>query len=157
ITLGICVFIGLYIADRAMGKEDRPRGALISWFFVLYFGGRLFTEHYKEFEAVGPGSLITMGPWLSFPGLLLGISGLFHSIKRREPVGWIEPGDEVEDEEDDEAEADETASPATDDGDDDDGDDDDGDDDEPNDDDSAGDPDVESEFEDGKLKKRRDP
>ena len=33
------VFVGLLIADRAMGKEKRPRGAMIAWFFVLYFTG----------------------------------------------------------------------------------------------------------------------
>src|SRR6187402_2642769 len=57
ILLGTCVFVGLFIADRAMGKEKRPRGALISWFFVLYFGGRLFTEQYKEIEALDPNSM----------------------------------------------------------------------------------------------------
>ncbi len=164
ITLGILVFIGLLIADRVMGKEKRPRGAMISWFFVLYFGGRLFTEHYKEFEAVEAGAIITMGQWLSFPGLLLGIYGLYRAFKRREPTGWVESGDEVDDEldEDDEDEAEERS---TSEGgrDEDDEDEDDGDEDDDDDDDSAppkkpsADPDVDSEFEDGKLKKRRDP
>jgi prolipoprotein diacylglyceryl transferase len=164
IALGTCVFIGLLIADRAMGKEKRPRGALISWFFVLYFGGRLFTERYKEFEAVEPGAIITMGQWLSFPGLLLGLFGLYRAYKRKEPAGWIEPGDELDeaadedDEEDDDDDQDEGAikkrSPRSRDesadDDEDDEDDDDGDGKEP-----SGDPDVESEFEDGKLKKQR--
>lgn len=163
IALGLAVFAGLFIADRVMGKENRPRGAMISWFFVLYFGGRLFTEHYKELEAVDPGSLITMGQWLSFPGLLLGLYGLYRSFKRQEPVGWVEPGDEPEDEEDeedeeepsededeDEASNDESDDAATDE--------DEGEGDHvdkkksPN-----ADPDVESEFQDGKLKKQRDP
>ena len=102
IVLGCGVFVGLLIADRMMGKEKRPRGALISWFFVLYFGGRLFTERYKEIEALPKDSLISMGQWLSFPGLLLGLYGLYRAYKRREPVGWVEPGDEREDEEDEE-------------------------------------------------------
>jgi prolipoprotein diacylglyceryl transferase len=165
ILLGTCVFIGLLIADRMMGKEKRPRGALISWFFVLYFGGRLFTEHYKEFEAVEPGAVITMGQWLSFPGLLLGIYGLYRAYKRQEPAGWVEPGDEpADDDEEDEEDEDEDEEPApkkrsgraqkasTEDDDDED------DDDEDDDASDGGDPDVESEFEkDGTLKKQRGP
>lgn len=170
ILLGTFVFIGLLIADRAMGYEKRPRGALISWFFVLYFGGRLFTERYKEIEALPPDSAITMGQYLSFPGVLLGLYGLWRAYKRREPAGWVEPGDEREreeaDVEDDDAEKkssvttkpasqtkseteskdeDDEADDAEEDGDED------GDAEKP-----SGDPDVDAEFEDGKLKKRRD-
>ena len=186
IALGISVFIGLLIADRVMGKEKRPRGAMISWFFVLYFGGRLFTERYKEFEAVEPGAIITMGQWLSFPGLLLGLYGLYRAFKRREPVGWVEPGDEVDDEDEETADeedeetatadgdkgADEETGENEDDEDDEDedededegeGEDEDEGEDEGEDEEKAppkkpsADPDVDSEFEDGKLKKRRDP
>jgi len=174
IALGTAVFVGLLIADRMMGKEKRPRGAMISWFFVLYFGGRLFTERYKEIEALPKDSLISMGQWLSFPGLLLGLFGLYRAFKRREPTGWVEAGDEPrEDEEEDETETEDEepsesskgddhdeASDDDDDGDDDGDDDDDDDDDDSDDDDKpkpSADPDVESEFEDGKLKKRREP
>jgi hypothetical protein len=171
IALGVAVFLGLLIADRAMGKEDRPRGALISWFFVLYFGGRLFTEHYKEIEALDPNSAITMGQWLSFPGLLLGLYGLYRSFKRKEPAGWVEPGDEPADEdeetdEEEETDEDEDASTSKDDVDgeaSDEEDDEDDEEDEGEDEDDekksppSADPDVEAEFEDGKLKKRRDP
>ncbi|HKY34527.1 MAG TPA: prolipoprotein diacylglyceryl transferase, partial [Polyangiaceae bacterium] len=170
ILLGTGVFIGLLLADRFMGYEKRPRGALISWFFVLYFGGRLFTERYKEIEALPPDSAITMGQYLSFPGVLLGLYGLWRAYKRREPAGWVEPGDEREreeaDVEDDDAEKkssvttkpasqtkseteskdeDDEADDAEEDGDED------GDAEKP-----SGDPDVDAEFEDGKLKKRRD-
>jgi len=169
ITLGCAVFVGLLIADRMMGKEKRPRGALISWFFVLYFGGRLFTERYKEIEALPKDSLISMGQWLSFPGLLLGLYGLYRAFKRREPVGWVEAGDapredDEDDEDDDEGPA-ETAGAEPSEGSDEDdeaGDDEDDEDDADEDEDEddrkpSADPDVESEFEDGKLKKRRDP
>lgn len=162
IALGLAVFLGLFIADRAMGKEDRPRGALISWFFVLYFGGRLFTEHYKEIEALDPNSAITMGQWLSFPGLLLGLYGLYRAFKRKEPVGWVEPGDEPADEDEDEDETDEdetdedeeTSTAKDDEASDEDEDEDEDADDKKS---PSADPDVEAEFEDGKLKKRRDP
>jgi phosphatidylglycerol---prolipoprotein diacylglyceryl transferase len=164
ITLGICVFLGLLLADRLMGKEKRPRGALISWFFVLYFGGRLFTERYKEIEALPMDSAISMGQYLSFPGVLLGVYGVYHAFKRREQVGWVEPGDSrvVDDDEDEDEDEDETAAeknaPRARDADADDDDDDDDDDDAPNSDKkAAGDPDVEDEFEGGKLKKQRQP
>jgi phosphatidylglycerol---prolipoprotein diacylglyceryl transferase len=174
IALGTLVFIGLLIADRAMGKEKRPRGAMISWFFVLYFGGRLYTEQFKKIEGLADeNALISMGQWLSFPGLLLGLYGLYRAFKRREPTGWVEPGDAPSDEDEDEDADEGDESPDSSEGDDaetsegdedaDDGDeeDDDGDDDDADDDDAqkkpAADPDVESEFEDGKLKKRREP
>lgn len=163
IALGIAVFAGLFIADRAMGKEKRPRGALISWFFVLYFGGRLFTEQYKEIEALDPSSMITMGQWLSFPGLLLGLYGLYRAYKRKEPAGWVEPGDEPEDEEDEEEEGEEDEEEegeddaTSEDAGEDDSTDDEEQEDEDDDKSPSVDPDVDSEFEDGKLKKRRDP
>jgi phosphatidylglycerol---prolipoprotein diacylglyceryl transferase len=169
IALGLSVFLGLFIADRAMGKEKRPRGAMISWFFVLYFGGRLFTERYKEIEALPQDAPISMGQYLSFPGLLLGIYGLYRAFKRKEPTGWVEPGYELEDEDDESEDSEDSeeededddepstsaARRATDDDDDDDAGDDDAGDDEPK--PTSGDPDVEAEFEDGKLKKQRKP
>jgi hypothetical protein len=104
-----------------------------------------------------------MGQYLSFPGLLLGIYGLWRAFKRKEPTGWVEPGDEPLDDADDEDD---------DDDDDDDADDEsnepgsrskpsrgDASDDEEEGDDEAekasADPDVEAEFEGGKLKKQR--
>lgn len=171
IALGCSVFAGLLLADKLMGKEKRPRGALISWFFVLYFGGRLFTERFKEIEALPKESMISMGQYLSFPGLLLGLYGLYRAYKRREPAGWVEPGDEREDdepeeeedeseeEEDEEASGSERAkssgrAPKAD------ADDEEDEDEEEDEDDEApkktsGDPDVDGEFEDGKLKKQR--
>jgi phosphatidylglycerol---prolipoprotein diacylglyceryl transferase len=167
IGLGLAVFLGLFIADRAMGKEKRPRGAMISWFFLLYFGGRLFTERYKEIEALPQDAPISMGQYLSFPGVLLGIYGLYRAFKRHEPSGWIEPGDDLDDEDEDES------RDVADDDDDDDDDDEpptasdtgaaDDDEEEEDDDDAnrkpkqSGDPDVDAEFEGGKLKKQRKP
>jgi phosphatidylglycerol---prolipoprotein diacylglyceryl transferase len=164
IALGTLVFIGLLVADRAMGKEKRPRGALISWFFVLYFGGRLFTEHFKEIEALPKDAAITMGQYLSFPGVLLGLFGLWRAYKRKEPAGWVEAGDELDDdadedavddddEEEDEDDENDQASAAKAGADQDQ----DTDTDEEDSEKASGDPDVDSEFEDGKLKKRRDP
>jgi phosphatidylglycerol:prolipoprotein diacylglycerol transferase len=160
IALGTAVFCGLLIADRAMGKEKRPRGALISWFFVLYFGGRLFTERFKEIEALDPNSAITMGQYLSVPGLLLGLYGLYWAYKHREPVGWVEPGDEDEDEAEDDKPGPETEEEDEDEpesSEDEADDDDDEDEDEDEDAKASGDPDVDAEFEGGKLKKNPKP
>jgi phosphatidylglycerol---prolipoprotein diacylglyceryl transferase len=156
IALGTLVFIGLFIADRLMGKEKRPRGALISWFFVLYFGGRLFTERYKEIEALPKDTAYTMGQYLSVPGLLLGVVGLWWAYKNRLPAGWVEPGEEREEDEDDEVEASAADEGHDEEDESDDDDDDDGDDTEGSG-DASGDPDVDAEFEDGKLKKRKGP
>jgi prolipoprotein diacylglyceryl transferase len=171
IALGISVFIGLLIADRLMGKEKRPRGAMISWFFVLYFGGRLFTERYKEIEALPQDAAISMGQYLSFPGLLIGLYGLYRAFKRKEPVGWMEPGDprlddldedETDEEEDEDEDDSETAAEKNAhrdqeaDADEDDEEEDEDEREEPGK-NPAGDPDVDAEFEDGKLKKQRKP
>ena len=106
IALGVAVFVGLLIADRAMGKEKRPRGAMIAWFFALYFTGRLFTEFYKEIEALPADSAVSMGQYLSVLPALLGWYGVYWTMKRKEPSGW---GDALPapDSDDDEADEDE--------------------------------------------------
>jgi phosphatidylglycerol:prolipoprotein diacylglycerol transferase len=101
IALGTGVFIALIIADRMMGKEKRPRGALISWFFALYFTGRLFTEFYKEIEALPSDSAISMGQYLSILPALLGWYGLYWAFKHKQPAGWND-GSSAPDEEDEE-------------------------------------------------------
>ena len=139
IALGTAVFIGLLIADRAMGKEKRPRGAMIAWFFALYFTGRIFTEFYKEIEALPADSAISMGQYLSIVPALIGWYGLYWAFKNRLPVGWND-GSAVPDEEDEddlEEEEDELEDEAV-----------------PTKKSRSADPDVESEFEAGKLKKR---
>ncbi|MCC6217500.1 MAG: prolipoprotein diacylglyceryl transferase [Polyangiaceae bacterium] len=87
-ALGLLVMLALYLADRAWGKEKRPRGALISLFFTLYFPGRFLIEFVKETQGVDDGWSLTMGQWLSIPGMLLGIYGLTWAFKHRLPVGW---------------------------------------------------------------------
>ncbi len=120
ITLGVLVMTALYFIDKKLGKERRPRGVLISSFFVLYFSGRFFIEFYKEFEGpVESGSPVTMGQILSLPGILLGVYGLLWAFKRRLPVGWPTPAGaptargrsrDIEDEEDEDADEDERAA-----------------------------------------------
>ncbi|HEY4156914.1 MAG TPA: prolipoprotein diacylglyceryl transferase [Polyangiaceae bacterium] len=106
IALGLFVMLVLYIADRRWG-EKRPRGALISLFFAVYFTGRLFTEFYKEIEALSPDSTFSMGQYLSILPALLGWYGLYWSFKHRLPAGWHDgTGPSADDEDEDEDEDD---------------------------------------------------
>jgi prolipoprotein diacylglyceryl transferase len=122
VALGLLVMAGLYVADRALGKEKRPRGALISVFFVIYFAGRFTVEFFKEFQAKQDyTNFLTMGQLLSIPGFLLGVFGLVWALKTRLPVGWTpeargevvrseaedEDVDESDESDDDEDESDE--------------------------------------------------
>jgi phosphatidylglycerol:prolipoprotein diacylglycerol transferase len=97
-TLGLFVLLCLWLVDRWAGKEKRPRGLLISVFFLVYFSGRFGIEFFKELQVLSyeKSSPITMGQTLSLPGIALGLFGVFWSLKRQEPAGW--PGAEVPDE-----------------------------------------------------------
>jgi prolipoprotein diacylglyceryl transferase len=119
IALGLTVFGLLFVIDKRLGKEKRPRGAMISSFFLLYFTGRFFVEFFKEYEGISPDSPLRMGQILSIPGILLGIYGLYWSFKRRLPAEWPHaelpyedddaalPAHEDEDEDEDEDESEE--------------------------------------------------
>lgn len=93
--LGISVLGLLVLIDRKLGREKRPRGALIASFFALYFTGRFFVEFFKEYEGISPDSPLRMGQILSLPGLLIGYAGLVWALKARLPAGWplAEPHD----------------------------------------------------------------
>jgi prolipoprotein diacylglyceryl transferase len=88
VALGLVVMAALLIADRALGREKRPRGTLISLFFGLYFTGRFVVEYFKEFQALESTGLLTMGQWLSVIPALLGFVGLALSLKKRVPAKW---------------------------------------------------------------------
>jgi len=89
--LGFGILGALYLFDKSLKGEKRPRGALISMFFALYFTGRFCVEFYKEYEGNGGmplGLPITMGQLLSVPGILIGLIGLAIAFKKKIPVGW---------------------------------------------------------------------
>jgi phosphatidylglycerol---prolipoprotein diacylglyceryl transferase len=117
-ALGIAILLLLLLADRMWGKEKRPRGALISLFFVLYFTGRFFVEFVKQHQVMPDSALLDMGQYLSIPGFLLGVYGLVWSFKKRQPVGWEADDDDADDEDDEDDE--ELNAPSDDDEDDDD-------------------------------------
>jgi hypothetical protein len=205
ILLGLIVLGALFLVDKKLGKEKRPRGVMISTFFTVYFIGRFIVEFWKEYEPPLPAgtpypSELTTGQLLSIPGVALGLFGLWWSFKHKIPVGWPnaraadddvqelpkkkrpakdEDGDDDDDDdldEDDESrekskraaaapDRDEDERSERDDDDDerddeDDDDDDDRDDDEPKSDrpEAQHDPDIDDEFDDkGVLKRRRGP
>lgn len=115
IVLGTFVFGMLFLIDKRLGKEKRPRGAMISSFFVLYFCGRFVVEFFKEYDGISPDSPLRMGQILSIPGILLGLYGLSWAFKHRVPATWPHPElpdaepsaveEEEDDEDEDEAEA----------------------------------------------------
>ncbi|MDX2051678.1 MAG: prolipoprotein diacylglyceryl transferase [Polyangiaceae bacterium] len=107
-VMGLAILGILYIADKKLGEEKRPRGAMISLFFVLYFFGRFLVEFVKEYQPGEAMRALTMGQILSLGPFLIGIYGLVWSFKRRIPVGWVSTfTDDTDDEdsEDDESES----------------------------------------------------
>lgn len=108
VALGLFVMAVLFAVDRAKGQEKRPRGLLISTFFLVYFTGRFLVEFYKEFQSAAESGPLTMGQYLSMPGIVIGIVGVIATLKNPVPAGWPRPasseseGDEDEDEDNDE-------------------------------------------------------
>lgn len=89
-AIGLFVLIALFVFDRALGKEKRPRGAMISFWFALYFPLRFLVEFYKEHQVFKGEAAFDMGQYLSIPGALLGFYGLYWAFKHRIPAGWYE-------------------------------------------------------------------
>jgi prolipoprotein diacylglyceryl transferase len=87
-ALGLGLLVALIVADRAWGKEKRPRGALVSLGALGYFTGRFLLEFVKEYQTLEAGSLLTMGQWLSRPCVLVSGAGLVWSLRQRLPAGW---------------------------------------------------------------------
>ncbi|HKO90843.1 MAG TPA: prolipoprotein diacylglyceryl transferase [Polyangiaceae bacterium] len=90
--LGVAVLGALVLADRAWGKEARPRGALISLFLGLYFAGRFIVEFLKAYQPHEFWAGLTTGQWLSIAPALLGWAGLYWSLKSRKSAGWTSAG-----------------------------------------------------------------
>jgi prolipoprotein diacylglyceryl transferase len=93
ILLGLFVLGVLFVVDKRLGKEKRPRGVMISTFFAVYFVGRFIVEFWKEYEPPIPvgtpyPSSLTTGQLLSLPGIALGLFGLYWAFKHKIPAGW---------------------------------------------------------------------
>lgn len=96
--MGVFIMAALFVFDSAIGKERRPRGAMIAFWFTLYFALRFIVEFFKE-QQVYRGATLDMGQYLSIPGFLLGLFGLYWAFKKRVPAGWYEEYPEEKEEE----------------------------------------------------------
>jgi phosphatidylglycerol---prolipoprotein diacylglyceryl transferase len=88
VVLGVGVMLALAGVDRALGKEKRPRGVMISLFMALYFTGRFIVEYFKEYQPGETAAGLTTGQWLSLLPAALGGVGLWLSFRRRVPARW---------------------------------------------------------------------
>lgn len=95
VGLGLVVMGALVVADRVLGREKRPRGALFSLFAGLYFSGRFIVEYFKEYQTLPGGSLLTMGQWLSIVPATGGFLGLALSLRLKIPARWNGPAAEA--------------------------------------------------------------
>ena len=86
--LGLGILILLFLVDRKFGREQRPRGILISVFVTTYFSGRFLVEFFKEYHVLPANSPLTMGQYLSIPLFCVGVIWMIISIRAKRPVGW---------------------------------------------------------------------
>lgn len=91
VLLGFVVLATVTGADRAWGKELRPRGALTGVLLVVYFAGRLLLAPLREREGDGFSLPFNLDQALSVPFLLLGVFLLFRSLRHRARAGWLLP------------------------------------------------------------------
>lgn len=84
VALGLIVLGVLFFTDRYYG-EKRRRGLLSSLFLITYFSGRFIVEFFKERQALGGDAVLSMGQWLSIPGLAIGGYWLFRVLRDPAP------------------------------------------------------------------------
>jgi prolipoprotein diacylglyceryl transferase len=112
VVLGLLVMAALLVVDRALGKEKRPRGVMISLFMALYFTGRFVVEYFKEYQPGETAAGLTTGQWLSLIPAGLGYGVLYLSFKKQVPAKWNVQGapvpdqDDVDDDDDDDGDED---------------------------------------------------
>ncbi|MDR1545486.1 MAG: prolipoprotein diacylglyceryl transferase [Deltaproteobacteria bacterium] len=82
-ALGLGLLGALLAADRLMGREARPRGALAALFLILYFSGRFLVEFLKERQGPFDDLWLSRGQLLSLPGVALGLATLTLACRRR--------------------------------------------------------------------------
>jgi prolipoprotein diacylglyceryl transferase len=95
VALGLFVLGTLYVFDKKLGEEKRPRGAMISMFFAVYFTGRFLVEFFKEYQAWATDRLpLTEGQYFSIVPALLGYYGIYWSLKHKIPAHWYTDADD---------------------------------------------------------------
>ena len=86
--LGLVVMAVLFIVDRRLGGEKRPRGVLAGTFLAVYFTGRFLVEFVKERQVLSYSSPLSMGQYLSLPVIIFGLWLLYHSLRHPVPAHW---------------------------------------------------------------------
>lgn len=86
-ALGALVLASLWAADRLAGGEERPRGLLTGIFLTVYFAGRFFVEFFKEHQSLPQDSPLTLGQYLSIPGVAAGILVLVWVTRKPSSTG----------------------------------------------------------------------
>jgi prolipoprotein diacylglyceryl transferase len=67
-------------------KGDVYQGLLISIFLIIVFTSRFFIEFLKEDQVAFESTMnLNMGQWLSIPFILMGLTGLYFSLKIKKP------------------------------------------------------------------------
>ncbi|HVU04677.1 MAG TPA: prolipoprotein diacylglyceryl transferase [Polyangiaceae bacterium] len=94
VALGLLVLLSLYLFDKKLGEEKRPRGAMISLFFAIYFTGRFLVEYVKEYQAWAVGLPLTEGQIYSIIPAAAGYIGLYVSLKKKVPAHWYTDADD---------------------------------------------------------------
>ena len=91
--LALFVLMVLWLVDRRAGKEKRPLGLLTGLFFALYFGGRIVTEFFKEYQTDWEEAIrVNAGQLLSIPPFVVGVAILWWTWRKRIPGGrLVEP------------------------------------------------------------------
>ena len=79
--MGIVILGVLLIIDRKF-KEKRPLGLLGGLFLLLYFSARFTVEFFKDYQADGINEGLTMGQYLSFPFMAIGLALVLRALQR---------------------------------------------------------------------------
>ncbi|MDR2338668.1 MAG: prolipoprotein diacylglyceryl transferase [Deltaproteobacteria bacterium] len=83
--MGFLILGALLLADRRMGRNARPLGALSGLFLILYFLGRFLVEFLKERQGSFDNLALSRGQQLSLLPLALGICLFVWALWRRAP------------------------------------------------------------------------
>jgi prolipoprotein diacylglyceryl transferase len=83
VGIGLLVLFTLWCVDLLAGKERRPRGLLASIFLIEYFMLRFVVEFFKEGQTPWDHRFLTMGQFLSIPGIVAGFALLEWAIRHR--------------------------------------------------------------------------
>jgi prolipoprotein diacylglyceryl transferase len=91
--MGFFILGCLYVADRRLGREERPLGFLSALFLILYFLGRFLVEFLKERQGAYDDFWLSRGQLLSLLPLALGVLLMAWTLLGHKgvPAAWRDP------------------------------------------------------------------